>query len=521
MTQTYSAASIYGLIDRMDDAAIRAWLDFHRRLKHPSRFINVFTAAKFDQGPSVLRQVRDSLPNTIPVWRGYDGKDAWGNIPPAELAWDDSNFYLRLWNTAMTSARMAAGLWFNRRVQPHLKVIRETGAIIHLLNEATPVFNAAFEMECIRLLGEEGIRAGGFAWTAGTPDWPDYQQQAVIDAVAMAEKYNTVVMTHEYSGIRQVEQNSLINRNAAMTKLFKKQPDVFLGEFALAKATIKVINGQAVIILDPGVGWRDMGVTVPQYFGFIGDTAKTWYIPNKVAFSIYSGADWGVNGSFGVMKYPDLLDLLVDASAWMCFDVEESMQPATPIVLERPPEAKIGLRAKIKSIPAEFRNLRADHNYTALKTGEVAAGDIVKRYDIPAYDGPVSAISSGKWIFCEKLVNDTVVASGWLWRDRIIWESTGATQEIPTVPPVEIPPPPQETLPPPPTPAPVPDPAQDHAGETPTSRTTKMAYSFEIETTPEMHANIEKYLMGIVSNLIYFGQAMTGAGITLVTEVVK
>ncbi len=173
MTQTFSAASIYGIIDRMAAGDIQRWLDFHKRLKHPPRFINVFTAAKFDQGPDVLRQVKESLPDTIPVWRGYDGKDAWGNIPPPELPWTDSSFYLRLWNTSMTSARMAAGLWFERRVKPFLGVIRETGAIIHLLNEAQPLTNASFEAECIRLLGEEGIRAGAFAWTAGTPDWPD------------------------------------------------------------------------------------------------------------------------------------------------------------------------------------------------------------------------------------------------------------------------------------------------------------------------------------------------------------
>jgi hypothetical protein len=66
MTEIYSALSIYGIIDRMDSTAIMAWLKWHQRLKYPPRFINVFTASKFDQGPDVLRTVRHCLPDTTP-----------------------------------------------------------------------------------------------------------------------------------------------------------------------------------------------------------------------------------------------------------------------------------------------------------------------------------------------------------------------------------------------------------------------------------------------------------------------
>jgi len=543
MKQTYSAASIYGIIDRMDANAIQAWIDWHKRLKYPSRFINMFTAARFEQAPNLLRQLRDSLPMTTPIWRGFDGKDAWGNIPPAELEWNDSNFYLRLHNVALTSAKMAAGLWFTRRVKPYVEMIRETGTIIHLLNEATPLFNAPFETEQIRPLGEEGIRAGAFAWTAGSPDWPDYQQQAIADDVAMAAKYGALVMCHEYAGEKPEEQNSLINRNETLTKLFPKdqQPDVFLGEFALAKATIKTIDGKEVIELDPDRGAGEMGVTDQQYFEFISSTAKAWYLARKISFSIYSWPDWGKNGSFGVGNNQGLLDHLAGASEWMCFEVTDAApvaqpppQPSpvndggsnAPIVMgqiegivARPAEAQIGIRARIKSIPAPFRNMRADHNYTAADTGDLAAGDVVRRFDIPAYDGQVTPTSSGKWVFVEKLNGDTVVASGWVWRDRIVWESVGSTQEMPVViPPSQSSPvatgeetnaesPPVEHWPS----APVEQPP-------PVVTTQKLKYSWEIETTPEMHHAIEQALMGILLSVATLGQALAKAQVTLVTE---
>jgi len=501
---THSAASIYGIIDNMDAAAITAWLNWHKRLKYPPRFINCFTAAKFDQAPEVLRQIKTALPNTLPVWRGYDGKDPYGNTPEAASAWDDSNFYVRLWNNSATSAQMAAGMWFARRVKPYLSVIRETNAVIMLLNEAAAVFNAPFETECIRLLGEEGIRAAAFRWATGTPDWPDYQQEAIAGEIDMAAKYGAVVGPHEYGGLKLNEQNSLINRYSTLTKRFPadKQPDVFIGEFGLAKAT--TLNGQ--VKLDPSSGWLDIPATEVQYMDFISATANLWYLPNKASFSLYCWPAWGNNGSFAVGGHSGLLDEIIEASEWMKFDVTDSPAveptPAPITISSKPAEAKIGLRSRIKSIPAEFRNLRADHNYAAAKTGELAAGDIVKRYDIPAYDGQVSAVSMGKWIFAEKLDGDTVVSSGWLWRDRIIWEPLpSSTQEHPT------------------TPALTPEPAPPPISETPVK--TRLAYSWTIETTPQMHAIIEQALAGMLMSVVAFGQAMGAANVTLVTEPVS
>jgi hypothetical protein len=45
-------------------------------------------------------------------------------------------------------------------------------------------------------------------------------------------------------------------------------------------------------------------------------------------------------------------------------------------------------------------------------------------------------------------------------------------------------------------------------------------YSIEIETSEEKHAIIEQMMMQIISGVVYLGQAMGGAGVTLVTEAV-
>jgi len=512
MSQTFSAVSIYGIIDRMDADAIQAWLDFHKRLKYPPRFINVFTASTFNDAPKVLRLVRDSLPKTGIVWRGYDGKDAWGNATSPE--WTDADYYINLWNRNATSAQMAAGMWFARRVKPYLDVIRETGAIIHLLNEAQPVFNAPFETECIRLLGEEGIRAGAFAWTAGTPDWPDYRHEAIEAEMVMAAKYKALVLTHEYAGIKPEEQNSLINRNQELVTRFEQlklpTPDVFLGEFALAKAAINPVTGK--IELDAHSGWRDMDVNDVQYMDFIKSSAKVWYLPKRVSFSLYSWPDWGNNGSFGVGNYQGLLDSLITASEWMSFGVEDTITPTpqpSPVVIgeevkpmPRPEEAKVGIRMRVKTIPAPFRNLRESWDFEAKDMGDLLPGDVVRRFDIPIKTGRVSALSTGKWIYVEKLDSDLptakVTAAGYVWGERITWEIlASSTGEAPVVqPPAETPTPPA---------APV---------------TTAKCYSLEIETTDERHEAIEQGLMALLGSVVFLGQAFYGVKVTLKTDAV-
>jgi len=505
MIQTFSAASIYGIIDRMDATAIQEWLNWHKRLKYPPRFINVFTAATFNDAPSILRQVRASLPNTTPIWRGYDGKDAWGNTPDSTLAWDDSNYYLMLWNNRLMTPQMAAGLWFVRRVKPYVDVIRETGAIIHLLNEAQPLFNAPFETECIRLLGEEGIRAGAFAWAAGTPDWPDYQQQTIEDEMQMAAKYKALVMTHEYSGIKPEEQNSLINRNQQLITRFDhlklERPDVFIGEFGLAKAAIDPHTGK--VDLDANAGWHAMDVSEVQYMDFIKGTAKVWYLPKQVSFSLFDWAGWGNAGSFGVSKSQGLLDSLITASEWMSFSVEATPTPTLPqntgegvITIQRPPEATIGIRMRVKLIPAPFRNLRASWDYEAADVGDLVPGDVVRRFDIPIHTGRVSALSTGKWIYVEKMDSDLptakVLAAGYVWGERITWEPlANSTGEVPVVSP----------------------PVVTGEGETPVVPvTTAKRYSLEIETTDERHLLIEQGLMALLGSLVFLGQAFGGEG---------
>ena len=504
MTKTYSALSIYGIIDRMDSTAITAWLKWHQRLKYPARYINVFTASKFDQGPDILRLVRDRLPDTTPVWRGYDGKNAWGAAESPE--WTDANYYINLWNRNATSPQMAAGMWFARRVKPFLEVIRETGAIVHLLNEAAPVFNAPFETECMRILHEEGVRPGAFAWAAGTPDWPDYDQQAIKDAVQMAAKCNALVMVHEYAGDKPEEQNSLINRNQTLVKLFPKPPDVFLGEFALAQATI--VDGK--IILDADAGWGEMDVSEGAYFQFIQHTTNAWYLPNKVSFSIYDWAGWGRNASFGVGNHQGLLDELIDASEWMTIEIEPPPQPSpvngggsTPPVeiVTRPAAAKIGVRARIKSIPTEYRNMRVSWDYRAEKTGELKVGDVIRRFDIPMHSGPVAENSMGNWIFVEKLSDATsaasVVASGYVWGTRITYETLNPTAEVPVVTPA---------------PEPIPEPQPQLPA------VTARRYSLVIETSDERHALIEATLMKLLESVVYLGMSMSGVKVTVDTK---
>lgn len=344
MTKVYSAASLYANLDRMDTTSLNEWLAWHKALKYAPRYVVLFSAARMNDAPDVLRRVKDTLPDTTIVWRAFDGRDPWGAVPENGKRWDDSNFYMQLEHqNAFIAPSKAAQMWLDRRVMPHQKVITETNTVVMLLNEADPVFNAWFEAACIKELGEEGIRAGAFAWAAGTPDWWDYVKPQIEDAVRMAAKYNALIMPHEYAGVRVEEQNSLINRYTVLHGVYKvlglPLPDTLIGELALCKARVEGNK----IILDPDVGWRMMGVDEIRVVDFLHATIKNWYLPKQVSASIFDWAGWGTNDSFGVRGATRLLDTLrALLDNHLNFEVDTSNpHPLTPSPLHGEGEEEI------------------------------------------------------------------------------------------------------------------------------------------------------------------------------------
>jgi hypothetical protein len=234
---------------------------------------------------------------------------------------------------------------------------------------------------------------------------------------------------------------------------------------------------------------------------------------------LYAGEDWGLNGSFGVMKAGGLLDELVEASEWMVIKVQEPVSippaPDKPVTIERPAEAKIGIRVRVKSIPTEYRNLRESWDYRSKKLGELKPGDIVRRFDIPLHSGYVAENSMGNWIYVEKLDGDTpdakVMAAGYVWSTRITWENLNTvTGEVPVVvpPPQSSPVVTGEEAEPTPEPDPVPS-------------VSSKRYSIEITATDERHALIEKTLMALLTSVVYLGQVMSGVSVTINSEAVR
>lgn len=332
----FSAASFYANLDRMDAASLREWLDWHRKLKYPPRYVVLFSAARFYDTPDILRRVHGELPETTIVWRGFDGRDPWGAAPAMEV--NDSNFWAFCKSRGI-DVKTAAQLWVSRRVLPFANVISETGTVVHLLNEADPKSNAEFEAACIEQMGEEGVRAGAFAWAAGTPDWPDYQSAQIEDAVKAAARHNALVMVHEYAGTKVEEQNSLINRYATLldvyTRLRQPRPDVLIGELGACKARVEGDK----IILDPDIGWRGMPISDTQYVDFLHATIKNWYIPKRTSASIFDWEGWGLNGSFGVRGATRLLDTLrALLDSHLNFEVDNTPAPLPAPEPEKPPQ---------------------------------------------------------------------------------------------------------------------------------------------------------------------------------------
>lgn len=459
MSKRFAAASIYANLDRMDAASLKGWLDWHRALKYPPRYVNLFAAAKMNESAGLLREVKAALPDTTPVWRAYDGRDAWGG--QTSEAWTDGNWWARCAMRGLSESA-AAALWYSRRVQPHEALIRETGAIVMLLNEAEPVFNARFEAECIRLLGENGIRAAAMCWATGNPaNWGDYAHPAIEAEIRAAGKYNALLRCHEYAGFRAEEQNSLIGRFEHILKAYSSYeqpaPDILIGEFGLCRATVqRDAAGQSVIYLDPDVGWRMMpGIGEAEYLDFTNTSAQTYYVPRKVSLSVFDWHGWGTNDSFGVRGARDYLDgLRALCDNHLNFAVEDDVttNPTPPVVVgnSRPDNLSMPIKAKVVRFgtSGKIRNVRGTWSYTGADVGDASAGDIIVRYEMPIKTGPVSATQTGKWQYVEIMDGDKVKQAGWLWVDGVVWESVVA--EPPPVvpdPPVVVEPPPQEPNP--------------------------------------------------------------------------
>lgn len=401
----YSAASIYANLDRMDAGSLREWLDWHKSLKFPPRYVVLFSAARMNDAPDAMRLIHRELPETTIVWRAYDGRDPWGAAAASYKQWDDSNYYRQLKDqNVFILPDKAAEMWVDRRVMPHQKVISETGAVVMLLNEADPLFNAYFEAQAIKALGDEGIRAGAFAWATGTPDWKDYESDAIRDAVRMAHKYNALVMPHEYAGVKPEEQNSLINRFTALHKVYTDQglptPDTLIGELALCKARVEGSR----IILDPDVGWRMMDVSETRCVDFLHTTIKTWYLPMQVASSIFDWAGWGTNGSFGVRGAKQLLTTLKALmDAHLNFEVsEDNPHPLTPSPLHGEGGSETPAPVVIETPP------------TPVPAPNGTAGTVTKRYalDIRASEAQHKLIETALLNVLDALVGLGVALGG-------------------------------------------------------------------------------------------------------------
>jgi len=453
----YSAYAPYCNVDGMPPDVLTAYFDHLRTLRYPPRYVTVFTAATYNDAPALLRRHKRELPQTTIVWRGYDGRDPWGAFPAGEPdAWNDGNMW-EMFARRNIAPDLAAEIWFNWRVKPHLELIRELDLIVMLSNEAAPIPSAAYEAAAIRRAGRENVRVAAFCWATGTPaNWTDYTHQDILDMVDAAAQYNALVRPHEYLHPREELRAGLLGRYLRLIDQFKarghKLPDVLIGEYGATVAELITLPGGAKsIALDAHKGWRKIdGLHDYAYAMLLAAASQAWYQKYAVSFNVFSWWNWGEDGSFGIWNAARFLQTvkeLVDTNELTIeVDMPEIKYPNRPVQLLDQP----GTRAVVTfGTNAAKRNLRFLPNTTpdAVDVGDVAPGDTVTVWDYvwKSNDG-----TGSRWLEYENGVK------GYVWADGAVFTPV-------VVPPVEPPPPPPENPgdPPPVMPPAEPPPAEE------------------------------------------------------------
>lgn len=286
--------------DAMDQASLNRCEAYLKRLQ--PRYIQCFAAARWNESGQLIGRIRSACPDSTIIWRGY-----------AHDSLNDESFYANQ-RAAGLSAVQAAYNWFQYRVKPFEDFIRAHKIAIMLLNEAAPIFNAPFETECIRLLGESGIQAAAMAWSAGTPDLPDYQHPALLECARAMRRYGSILNRHEYAGRTSALQSDLIYRCSREWALFDSiglgRPSTVLGEFGIVHAWR---NGG--IHLDAEKGWRAIGLSEQEYADWILGIDSAWYRRDNICWNLYQ---WGALSprwaSFNIDQAPALLERLLAES---------------------------------------------------------------------------------------------------------------------------------------------------------------------------------------------------------------
>lgn len=292
--------SPYVNFDAMDNPSLAACERWVARIK--PKYLQCFAAARWNESRGLIERMRRASPDSTIIWRGY-----------AHDSLADEAFYARQHEQGISPVQ-AAYNWYQYRVKPFRDFIHEHKIVIMLLNEAAPVFNAPFETECIRLLGEDGVRVAAMAWATGTPDVPEYQHPAILECVRMMHRYNTILNRHEYCNPDPALHNDLVNRYRREWGLFEQMgfltPETVIGEFGAVKAWLS--NG--VIQLDADAGWRSLGISEEQYADLLLGLDAAWYRPNGVCWNLYQWGGMGRWVLFNTDNAPILLERLADAS---------------------------------------------------------------------------------------------------------------------------------------------------------------------------------------------------------------
>lgn len=288
----------------IDLDAIQDRPSFDRLLRHVQRvqpaYMTVFNAMLWDQSESYITELLNASPTSKIIWRAY----------PQDSV-EDAGYYVRAVESGKT-APQAAGEWVAMRLGRWLPFVRRHGLIIKLLNEAAPVFNAPFETEVIRQLGEQGIRCAAMAWATGTPDLGEYRSLAIADCIRTASKFDAVVNCHEYGSLDPTNENDLVNRFTRITALYRSMglplPTVVIGEFGLVG--FKNVNG--VMFADAEAGWKRMGVSDQAYFGYMKRSDASWYRPRNVCWTVFRWGEKGRFVDFNISRSEILLEMLED-----------------------------------------------------------------------------------------------------------------------------------------------------------------------------------------------------------------
>lgn len=237
----------------------------HIEIKKP-HYINLTSAARYDQAPDVIRRMRAHVPGIRVLWRGWKSEE-----------WRDEGLWTR--KTPLE--------WYKYRVEPLRKFLQDEKVILIADNESgteNAKAYAQWHAAAMELCASDGLQMAVLRTSTGTPAEDKYKDFEV--AYRAMAKYGGILSPNEYESNYPPESAGNLERYMRHWEQFDRlglpRPMTVVGEYAILRR-----------IYEADKGYPTFGLSGKAYAQRTIATNERWYKPRGVWACHYSFGKWG------------------------------------------------------------------------------------------------------------------------------------------------------------------------------------------------------------------------------------